>query len=79
MAIVGHPRIAKRADEHGIERPQRVIAAWRNRLAGGEEMIRPPRQRMKVDAANSVEDPDGLGGHFSADTVAGNDRDTQSH
>ena len=79
MAVVGHTRIAERADEDRVERSQRVVAVRRNRFARGEIVIGAPRQVMQIDATDCLEDLDRLGDHLFADAVAGNDRDSMRH
>ena len=50
VAIVGHARIAERTDEDRVELvAQHAIAAWRERLAGCEKVVRAPRQMHEVD------------------------------
>ena len=76
MTVVGHTRIAERADEDGVERSQRVVAVRGNRLAGREVVIGAPRQVMEIDAADRLEDLHGLGGDLLADAVAGDHRNS---
>ena len=71
VAVVGHTRIAERADEDRVERAQRVVAVRRNRFARGEIVIGAPRQMMQIDAADRLEDLHRLGDHLFADAVAG--------
>src|SRR5688572_23455276 len=79
VAIVGDARVTERADENGVERSQRLVAPGRDRLASGEKVIRSPRQRVEIDAADSFEDTDSFGNDLVADAVARNDRDTGGH
>jgi hypothetical protein len=79
VPIVGHARIAERADEDGVERSQRVVAVCRNRFTGGEIMIGAPRQMMEMDSTDRFEDLHSLGGHFLTDPVSGDHRDSMCH
>ncbi len=81
VTVVGHTRIAERADEDRVELPQRRVAVGRHRDAGAQVMIGAPRQRLELDrAAEDVRCPPKhlhrLGGRFDADAVARNNRYT---
>ena len=53
VPVVGHARIAQRADEDGVELvPQHRVAVRRNRDAGLQVVIRAPRERLEIEPAS---------------------------
>ena len=82
VPVVGHARIAERADEDRVELvAQHRVAVGRHRDAGLEEVVGAPRQRLELErsartAADRAQHLDRFGGDFLADAVAGDDRNT---
>ena len=79
MTVVGHARIAERADEDRVELAQHLVSVRGKRLAGLQKVIGAPRQMLKVDPpakdrADRLQHLDGFGGDVLADAVAGDDR-----
>ena len=79
VAIVGHARIAERADEDRVEGAQRVVAAGWNGDAGLEVIVGAPRQRLELEAAEGRENGNDFGHDVPADPVPGNDGDAVRH
>ena len=80
VAIVGHARIAQRADENRVEPAQEIVAARRHRHAGLQVVVGAPRQVLEVEPpseplADRRQHFDGLGGDVLADAVAGDECD----
>ena len=80
MAIVGHARIAERADEHRVELPEQRVAVFRNRDARREEVVGAPRQRLDLDAAagglrDGGDDGHCRGRHLGTDSISRDDGD----
>src|SRR5262249_28772886 len=77
--VVRHSRIAERADEDRVEvLAKRPVSVGGKRLAGPQIVLGAPRQDVEVElAAENIADTaqylDGLGRHFDADAVAGDD------
>ena len=83
VAVVGHARIAERADEDRVELPQRVVAAGRQGHAGLQVVIGAPRQQLEPQRdpealLDRAQDLDRFGGHLAADAVAGNHGDVRN-
>ena len=81
VAIVGHARIADRADEHRIELvAQHRVPVRRHGHAGLEVVLGAPREffdneRAPEDVTDAAEHTNRLSDHFLADSVAGDQRD----
>ena len=81
VPVVGHARIAERADEDRVEvvAEHRVAVGW-NRDAGVEKIVGTPRQRLEIerppeDLAHAPQHADRFGRHFLPNPVAGDDRE----
>ena len=49
VPVVGHARIAERADQDGVELPQQVVAVRRQRLAGRDVVVGAPGQVLELE------------------------------
>ncbi len=80
VAVVGHARIAERADEDRVELAQQVVAVRRHRDAGLEVVVGAPRQVLEVErrpetSTDGLEHLHRFGGDLLADAVARDDGD----
>jgi hypothetical protein len=74
VAIVWYARVAERADEDGVERAQRVVAAGRNGRARFQVVIRAPRELLEIKTADRLEHASRLGNDLYPDAVTRDDR-----
>ena len=75
VAIVGHARIAERADEDRVEFPKVVVAVRRHRHLRVEVVVRAPRQVLEIERpaeslADRGQDLERFGRDVLADAVA---------
>ena len=80
VTVVGHTRIAERADEDRVELSELIVAAGRKGDARLEVVIRSPRQMFEVElhaepVGHGRQDFDCLSRDLLADSITGDDRD----